>query len=132
LTRIQFDFIPPFDSAERVIFCYRLFTLGRSPIIVTNATERKVGQDYAGLTGAVRTLVDKNKLRVIIDGSTNSLDEILLRANRHRVFDITAMNKEMVWKIVQLDDLFKYVVCRMCLPYLFVFLPVVKNFGEIQ
>ena len=78
-------------------------------------------------------MVDKNKLRKIIDGSTNSLDEILLRANLQRVFDITAMNKEMVWKIVQLDDLFKYVVCRiMCLPYLLVFLPVMKNFGEIQ
>jgi hypothetical protein len=108
LTRIQFDFIPPFDSAKRVILYYRLFTLGRSPIIVINATERKVGQDYAGLTGAVRTLVDKYKLRVIIDGSPNSLDETLLRTNRQRVFDIKPMDKEMVWKIVQLKDLFRY------------------------
>jgi hypothetical protein len=61
------------------IFWYRLFTFGRSPIIVINATERKVGQEYAGLTGAVRTLVDKYKLRVVVDGSPNSLDETLLR-----------------------------------------------------
>ena len=108
LTRIQFDFIPPFDSAKRVIFYYRLFTLGRSPIIVINATERKVGQDYAGLTGAVRTLVDKYKLRVIIDGSPNSLDETLLRTTRQSVFDIKPMDKEMVWKIAQLKGLFKY------------------------
>jgi hypothetical protein len=36
LTRIQFDFIPPFDSAKRVIFWYRLFTIGRSPSTLLN------------------------------------------------------------------------------------------------
>jgi hypothetical protein len=108
LTRIPFDFIPPFDSAKRVIFWYRLFTLGRSPIVVINAAERKVGQDYAGLTGAVRTLVDDYKLRVVVDGSPNSLDETLLRTKRQSVFDIKPMTKEVVWQIGQLQDLFKY------------------------
>jgi hypothetical protein len=109
LTRIPFDFVPPFDSAIRVIFWHRLFTLGRSPIVVINAAERKVGQDYAGLTGAVRTLVDDFKLRVIVDGSPNSLDETLLRTTRQSVFDIKPMTKEMVWQIGQLQHLFKYV-----------------------
>jgi hypothetical protein len=109
LTRLQFDFIPPFDSAKRVIFWYRLFTLGRSPMVVINAAERKVGQDYAGLTGAVRTLVDDYKLRVVVDASPNSLDETLLRTERERVFDIKPMTKEMVWQIGQLQELFKYV-----------------------
>ena len=109
LTRIPFDFVPPFDSAKRVIFWYRLFTLGRSPIVVINAAERKVGQDYAGLTGAVRSLVDDYKLRVVVDGSPNSLDETLLRTTRQRVFDIKPMTKEMIWQIDQLKDLFKYV-----------------------
>jgi hypothetical protein len=54
-------------------------------------------------------LVDKYKLRVIIDGSPNSLDETLLRTIRQRVFDIKPMDKEMVWKIGQLQDLFRYV-----------------------
>ena len=96
LANIPFDFINPFDSAKRVIFWHRLFTLGRSPIVVINATERKVGQDYADLAGAVRTLVDKYKLRVVVDGSPNSLDETLLRTTRQRVFDIKPMTKEMV------------------------------------
>jgi hypothetical protein len=109
LTRIPFDFVPPFDSAKRVIFWHRLFTLGRSPIVVINAAERKVGQDYAGLTGAVRTLVDDYKLRVVVDGSPNSLDETLLRTKRQSVFDIKPMTKEMVWQIGQLQHLFKYV-----------------------
>jgi hypothetical protein len=109
LTRIQFDFIPPFDSAKRVIFWYRLFTFGRSPIVVINAAERKVGQEYAGLTGAVRTLIDDYKLRVVVDGSPNSLDESLLRTKRQRVVDIKPMTKELIWQIEQLQDLFKYV-----------------------
>ena len=109
LTRIHFDFVPLFYSTRRVVFWYRLFTLGRSPIIVINATERKVGQEYACLTGAVRTLVDEYKLRVVVDSSPNSLDESLLRTLRQSVIDIKAMTKEMIWQIKQLQDLFEYV-----------------------
>jgi hypothetical protein len=109
LTRIQFDFIPPFDSAKRVIFWYRLFTLGRSPIVVINVTEREIGHGYAGLTGAVRTLVDKYELRVVVDLSPNSISDSRLRTTRQRVFEIQPMTKEMVWQIGQLQNLFKYV-----------------------
>ena len=103
-----FKFMNPLKTAPRVIFWYRLFTLGRSPIVVINATERKIEEDYAGLTGAVRTLVDKYKLRVVLDGSPNSLDESLLRTTRQRVVDIKPMTKEMIWQIGQLQELFKY------------------------
>jgi hypothetical protein len=109
LANPPFKFMNPLKSAPRVIFWYRLFTLGHSPIVVINAAERKVGQDYAGLTGAVRTLVDDYKLRVVVDGSPNSLDETLLRTTRQRVFDIQPMTKEMIWQIGQLQELFKYV-----------------------
>ena len=104
-----FKFMDQDKAASRVIFWYRLFTLGRSPIVVINATERRVGEDYADLTGAVRTLVDKYKLRVIVDGSPNSLDETLLHTNRERLIDIKPMTKEMVWQIGQIQDLLKYV-----------------------
>jgi GTPase SAR1 family protein len=104
-----FNFMSLFKAAPRVIFWYRLFTFGRSPIVVINATERNVGEGYAGLTGAVRTLVDKYKLRVVVDGSPNSLDESLLRTKRQRVVDIKPMTKELIWQIEQLQDLFKYV-----------------------
>lgn len=72
----------------------------RSPIVVINAAERKVGQDYVGLTGAIRTLVDDYKLRVIVDGS--------LGTTREEVIGIKPMTKEMIWKISQLQDLFKF------------------------
>jgi hypothetical protein len=109
LTSIPFGLIPPFHSAKRVVFWHRFFTLGRSPIIVINATERMVGEEYASLAGAVRTLVDKYKLRVVVDGSPNSLDETLLRTTRQSIIDIKPMPKEMIWQIKQLQDLFKYV-----------------------
>jgi hypothetical protein len=109
LTNPPFRFMDPFKSAPKVIFWYRLFTFGRYPIIVINAAERKVGQEYAGLTGAVRTLVDDYKLRVVVDGSPNSLDETLLRTKRQSIIDIKPMSKEMIWQIEQLQDLFKYV-----------------------
>ena len=108
LANPPFKFMNPLKPAPRIIFWYRVFTFGRSPIVIINATERKTGEDYAGLTGAVRTLVDKYKLRVVVDGSPNSLDETLLRTTREDVIDIKPMTKEMVWKIVQLQDLFKY------------------------
>lgn len=109
LTRIPFDFVPPFDSAKRVIFWHRVFTLGRSPIVVINAAEREIGHGYAGLTGAVRTLVDKYNLRVIVDGSPNSISDSLLRTERERVFDIKPLTSEMIWQLEQLQELFKYV-----------------------
>ena len=109
LTNPPFKFMDPFKSAPNVLFWYRLFTLGRYPIIVINAAEREVGEGYAGLTGAVRSLVDDYKLRVIVDGSPNSISNSLLRTTRQSIIDIKPMTKEMVWQIEQLQDLFKYV-----------------------
>ena len=105
---------PPFEmrpmtTATRVLFWYRLFTLGRSPIVVINAVERKAGDEYASLAGAVRTLVEVYKLHVIVDGSPNSLDETLLRTKRQRVLEVNPMTKELIWQLDQLQELFKYV-----------------------
>ena len=100
----MFDFIPPYDSARRVIFWYQLFSFGNTPTIIINATERKIGQESASLTGAVRTLVDDYKLRVIIDSSPNSLDESLLNTMRADVIDIKPMTKDMIWGLPQLQE----------------------------
>ena len=45
LVNMPFDFIPPYDSARRVIFWYQLFSFGNTPTIIINATERKIGQE---------------------------------------------------------------------------------------
>jgi hypothetical protein len=104
LVNMPFDFIPPHDSARRVVFWYQLFSFGNAPTIIINASERKIGQESASLTGAVRTLVDDYKLRVIIDGSPNSLDESLLNTKRASVLDIKPMTKDMIWSLPQLQE----------------------------
>jgi hypothetical protein len=104
LVNMPFDFIPPHDSARRVVFWYQVFSFGNTPTIIINATERKIGQESASLTGAVRTLVDDYKLRVIIDGSPNSLDESLLNTKRASVIDIKPMTKDMIWSLPQLQE----------------------------
>ena len=108
LARLPFDYVLPFESAKGVVFWHRLFTLGRSPIVVISAAERKVGQEYACLATAVRVLVENYKLRVIVKGSPNSLHESLLQTKRQRVVDIKPMTKEMIWQMGQLQELFKY------------------------
>lgn len=109
LTEPPFKFMDPLKTAPRVILWHRFFTLGRSPVVVLAASERKLGQEYADLTGAVRTLVEDYKLRVIVDGSPNSLDESLLRTTRQRVIDIKPMTREMIWKLDQLQGFFEFV-----------------------
>ena len=108
LTSPPFKFMDPVEKAPRVLFWFRLFTFGRSPIVVINATERSIGQEFAALTSAVRTLVDKYQLRVVVDGSRNSLDESILRTTRERVIHIKPMTREMIQQIGQLEDLFRY------------------------
>jgi hypothetical protein len=109
LVNMPFDFIPPYDSARRVIFWYYIFSFGNTPTIIINATERKIGQESASLTGAVRSLVDKYKLRVIIDGSPNSLDESLLNTKRADILDIKPMTKDMIWSLPQLQEFIEIV-----------------------
>jgi hypothetical protein len=109
LVNMPFDFIPPHDSARRVVFWYQLFSFGNTPTIIINATERKIGQESASLTGAVRTLVDDYKLRVIVDGSPNSIDESLLNTERADVIDIKPMTKDMIWSLPQLQAFFSII-----------------------
>jgi hypothetical protein len=66
LTNTKFSFFDPQASAKRVIFFYKLFALGRTPVVVLNCSERTVNEEYPRLTGAVRTLADNFNLRVIV------------------------------------------------------------------
>jgi hypothetical protein len=109
LTNMRPGFLSPLASAKRVIFWHRVFTGGLSPIVVISATDRKSGDGYAALTPAVRTLVDRYNLRVVVDGSPSTLDESLFRTKRQRVFEVRPMTKEMVWQIGQFQQLFQYV-----------------------
>jgi hypothetical protein len=92
-----------------VIFWYRVFTLGRSPVVIIDAAQGKFGEQCTDLSNAVRTLVENYKLRVLVYGTTNYLPLPLFRTMRQLVFDIKPMTKEMIWKMGQLQDLFRYI-----------------------
>ena len=68
----------------------------RSPIIVIRVPERQIDEKYAQVTSAVRALADDFGLRVIVDGSHNSLPPELLATTRETVIDVETMSKEMI------------------------------------
>jgi hypothetical protein len=98
----------PRSNAARVLWWYRRLPIS-PPIAVLNATERSPGEAYAGLTGAVRTLKEKYGLRVIVDGSPNSLPPGLLSTERQRVLDIQPMDWETVQKLEQCKPAFEWI-----------------------
>ena len=109
LANPPFKFMNPIKSAPRVIFWYRLCTLGRSPIVVISATEREAGQDYAGLLGLSEPWLTNTSFVWSWTVLETSLNETLFRTKREDVIEIKPMTKEVVWHIGQLQDLFKYV-----------------------
>lgn len=94
------------NSAHRVIFWYRLmFLYQRSPMDVLRVADRSTGDKKASLVGAVRTLVEEFNVKVVVEGSRDSLDDSLLRSDRGLVVDLQAMPKEMIWSLEQLQPL---------------------------
>ena len=70
-------------SARRLLFFYS-FLFKRSPIVVIKVPERQIGEPYAQVTSAVRDLADLYDLRVVVDGSPNSLPPTLLATSEKR------------------------------------------------
>ena len=96
-------------TANRVIFFHKCITFGGTPIVLINCPERSKNRDYADITGAVRTLTDKYKLRVIVDGSPNALDASLFTTGRQEIIEIKQMSREMMESLPQLKELFQIV-----------------------
>ena len=65
-------FMDPAGNASRVLFWYRLL-FRTSPVLVMEVNERSEGQAYADVTAATRHLADTYPLKVIVDGTQNSL-----------------------------------------------------------
>lgn len=102
ITGIQLDFIKPAGSARRVLFFYSLL-FKRPPIVVIRVSERQIGERYAAVTAAVRALADTFGLRVIVDGSPNSLPAELLTTNRETVIAVEPMSREQIESIPELE-----------------------------
>jgi len=97
------SFIDPLPSVNRVLWWYGLFF--PRPIVVLRAGERREGQDYADISGAARELA-RCGLRVLIDGSTNSLPSELLTTKRQTVLELEPMPRKTLRSIPEYEGLF--------------------------
>ena len=88
-------FIDQSKSARRVLFWYN-FISKKAPIVVIRVPERVGDTKYADTPSAVRYLADEFGLRVVVDGSPNSLPPELLRTNRERVIDVEPMSRALL------------------------------------
>lgn len=107
LTGIQIDFLKPVGSARRLLFFYS-FLFKRSPIVVIRVPERERGEQYPQVTSAVRDLTDLYGLRVVVDGSPNSLPPTLIATKREVVVAIEPMSKEQIDYIPEYKDLIDF------------------------
>jgi hypothetical protein len=98
-------------SARRLLFFYS-FLFKRSPIVVIRVPERLSGQPYADVPSAVRALADDYGLRVVVDGSPNSLPPELLATKRERVIAVEPMSKEQIESIPEFKGLIDFLKSR--------------------
>ena len=73
--------------------------------MVIKVPERQIGQNYADVTSAVRDLADLYGLRVVVDGSPNSIPPELLATKRETVIAVEPMLKEQIESIPEFKGL---------------------------
>ena len=73
--------------------------------MVIRVPERQIGEPYAQVTSAVRDLADLYDLRVVVDGSPNSIPPELLATKRETVIAVEPMSKEQIESIPEFKGL---------------------------
>ena len=73
--------------------------------MVIRVPERQIGEPYALVTSAVRDLTDLYGLRVVVDGSPNSIPPTLLATKRETVIAVEPMTKEEIESIPEFKGL---------------------------
>ena len=76
--------------------------------MVIRVPERESGEPYAQVTSAVRDLTDLYGLRVVVDGSHNSLPPTLIATKREMVVAVEPMSKELIGSIPEFKDLIDF------------------------
>jgi len=76
--------------------------------VVIRVPERQIGEPYAQVTSAVRDLADLYGLRVVVDGSPNSIPPELLATNRETVITVEPMSKEQIESIPEFKGLIDF------------------------
>ena len=73
--------------------------------MVIRVPERQIDQNYADVTSAVRDLADLYGLRVVVDGSPDSIPPTLLATKRETVIAVEPMTKEEIESIPEFKGL---------------------------
>jgi len=107
LTGIQWNFFKPVGSTRRLLFFYSLM-FKNNPIVVISVPERDSGESYAQITSAVRNLADIYGLRVIVDGSPNSIPPTLSATKRETVITVEPMQKQQIESIPEFKILIDF------------------------
>jgi hypothetical protein len=89
-------------EAKRVLFFYNLFAR-YPPIVVLQVSERLDKEKYAEIPSSARYLAELG-LRVLVDGSTNSIPLETLCTKREIVLDIGPMTQETMEKIPEFKE----------------------------
>ena len=76
--------------------------------MVITVPERQIGEPYAQVTSAVRDLADLYGLRVVVDGSPNSIPPELLATKRETVIAVEPMSKEQIESIPEFKVLIDF------------------------
>lgn len=92
----------PRPSVRRVLWWYSWF-LPR-PIVVLRAGERTAGDNYAATLGAARELSTLG-LRVLVDGSTNSMSMDALATQRQDVLEVEPVPRDTLFSIPEYESL---------------------------
>jgi hypothetical protein len=92
---MEYSIFSHYNSGPRVLFWYRCFFLS-NPILVLNAKEREPNEPYARISDAARTLASNYKLRVIVDGSDNTLPASLFATKRGEIISVEEMEKNIL------------------------------------
>jgi hypothetical protein len=73
--------------------------------VVIKVPERQIGEPYAQVTSAVRDLADLYDLRVVVDGSPNSIPPELIATKRETVIAVEPMSREQIESIPEFKGL---------------------------
>ena len=104
LTNIRTRFFNINASTQRVLWFYSMI-FRSPPVVVLRVPERLQGQPYADVPAAVRGLADEYGLRVIVDGSPNSIPPETMTTNREINIFIEPMDRSVIESIPEFSEL---------------------------
>jgi hypothetical protein len=106
VTNIRLRWFNLSANTKRVLWFYNLF--GTSPIVVIRVPERQKEQPYADVTAAVRGLADDFGLRVLVDGSPNSIPPEIKATERQSNVYVMPMERELINKIPEFSEIIQF------------------------